>query len=198
MNYVFGRMPRRVNFLSGGFHAIRAPYAQGATAIKRIGEDTALGQQLAQSGLIIELLKDLEAVHLKTYTARTFFRNNFLIPFHWTRVFLTFHGWKQFTSKGRFAHASAAQLLSIPLAHGTMLAFIASYAGAAPFSLVWALTAIWFILNLRFFLFFMHRQSLLFSAFAIPVTFIDHLVMGAGIICGFCIHTRRQDLTHTT
>ena len=72
MNFIFKKLPERVNFIYGSIHAIRrkdlVPYG---TDIRK-ADDTALGQKLVHHRKKIAFLKDLEVIHHKKYGFSSF------------------------------------------------------------------------------------------------------------------------------
>lgn len=187
MNYIFNKLPERVTFLYGSIHALRKEAAQLYDPSFDIGEDTAFGQALVSRGKSVVFLRDLEVVHLKKYSLFSFVKNDFLIPFYWTKIFLRSKSWKNlFRNKTGFSHSPKAQLVSVVLAPVIFLMGVAFLLGYLPahFLIVTILT--WLFLNIRFFKFLSKEKSFFFGILALSVTFLDNAIMAIGILCGFC------------
>lgn len=185
MNYIFKKLPLRVSFLFGSICAFRSSLKQHFSLHYSYGEDTELGQRLAQQGTLIAFLPDLEVIHLKKYSFVSFVRNNFLIPYFWSRIFFQYQGWKQLVEQGRgFAHSPREQIVSIILAPLIFITLSTLMYGHRPVLFIACLLTIWFLLNIRFFWFLSRCRNSLFGIVSIPVTFLDHLVMASGVLCG--------------
>jgi len=190
MNYVFSRLPERVLFIYGSIFAIRRGLVKLYQSKAAITDDTEFGQQLVAAGEEIAFLKDLEVTHLKRYTFTSWLKNDLLIPYEWTIIFLMEKGWSQL-GKNRvgFAHASKEQLLSVILAPSLVLLALINALLPVPGILFAVLPVIWFLSNLEFCLFLTRERGVEFGLVkATPVTFLDHLVMAAGIGCGMAAY----------
>ncbi len=186
MNYIFSKLPERINFLYGSIHAIRREavmsYGEGA----KIADDTEQGQKLSARGNKIAFLKDLQVVHLKKYTFLSFVKNDFQIPYEWVKIFLRYKGWNEIgKNKGGYLHSPKEQLVSVVLAPIDLLLLGAAIWVNAILPLFGVILAAWFFLNLGFFSFLLGEKGLVFGMFSVFVTFIDHLIMAAGIVSGF-------------
>jgi len=185
MNYIFSKLPERVNFLYGSCHAVRrdalVPYG---TDVK-IADDTELGQRLVRRGSQIAFLRDLDVVHLKEYSFKSFVINDFRIPFDWANIFIRYRGWKQLNqNKTGYLHSPQEQLVSVVLAPVILLLSLVSFV----FHSVWIPTAmlgvLWYVLNHRFFVFMSKERGVTFGILSVFVTFFDHQVMALGIGAG--------------
>lgn len=186
MHYVFWQLPDRVTFLYGSIHAFRRRAARPYGAVAQVADDTALGQQLTAEGKRIAFVRDLEVVHLKRYDLWSLLANDFRIPFDWTVVFMSYSGWRQLGRRGTsFAHASTAQLASVMLAPSIVLAGVLALSDPVWFPAVVGLAACWLLLNLRFTAFLAKERGRVFGLLGCLWTFPDHLMMAAGIVCGF-------------
>jgi glycosyltransferase involved in cell wall biosynthesis len=186
MHHIFRRLPESVTFLYGSAHALRRESADFLydADIKR-ANDTALGQKLLRCGKSIALVKQLEVVHLKRHDWRSFIKNDFLIPFDWGRIFVKYQGWKELGRKGSgYAHARPGQLASVMLAPTLVLLFVLTLAGHVHFVYPALGGAVWFLLNRTFIAYLTQARGLAFGAVSIPVTFLDHSVMAAGVAAG--------------
>ncbi len=191
MNYIFGKLPERVSFLYGSIHAVRRQVILPYGADVKIADDTALGQQLASQGRGIAFLKDLEVIHLKKYDFLSLVKNDFIIPFDWTKLFLRYRGWAQLgRNKSGYLHSPKEQLVSVALAPTILcLSFLALFFPAAlPLPVI--LLLIWGALNARFVAFLGRERGSFFGLVSLFFTFFDHLVMAAGILSGFVKHGR--------
>jgi glycosyltransferase involved in cell wall biosynthesis len=185
MHYIFKKLPERVNFLYGSIYALRREAMETHDADIEIADDTALGQRLIFDGKQIAFLNDLEVIHLKKYNLLTFIKNDFQIPFDWAKIFLTYKGWKQLgRNKAGYAHSPKEQLASVILAPVIFILAIGSLLGHGYFPMILLLFLCWILLNYRFFLFLMKEKGLFYGVFGFFVTFLDHLVMALGILCG--------------
>lgn len=187
MNYIFGRLPDDVTFLYGSVFAVRASMTHDVSSPNfRIGADTALGQELVQHGKKVRLLRELEVVHLKRYTPWTFYRNDFLIPKGWAKLFRRYDGWRQIGRHGTgYAHSSLGQLASLAFAWATVGLALGVMPGYFSYKGMAAAAGIWLGLNFRFLAFLCGLRGVFYGLRAIPVTFLDHLVMAVGVGIGF-------------
>jgi glycosyltransferase involved in cell wall biosynthesis len=186
MHYIFSRLPESVTFLYGSAHALRRESARlfYDGDIER-ANDTALGQKLVRRGKSIALVKQLEVVHLKKYDWRSFIKNDFFIPFDWARIFVRYQGWKQLGRKGGgYAHARPEQLASVLLAPAIVLLGAFTPAGYSRFVYAALGGAVWLLLNRTFIAYLTQARGLGFGAASVPVTFLDHVVMAAGVTAG--------------
>jgi len=186
MHYNFTLLPEKVTFLFGSICAIRKDLYLPNTTDLRYTPDTESGQQLFSNGKTIAFLKDLEVTHLKKYTVITFLMNDFRIPFSWAKLFIRFNGWRQLgKNKTGFAHASQKQLASVMIVYPLVFSAGAGFFFHPLNILSCLLLVIWLILNTSFFRFLFSQRGVIFFLASIGITFIDHLVMMMGIICGF-------------
>ncbi len=178
MNYHFSLLDREVNFLLGAICAIRRQAFTPWDESIRLGEDTALGQTLVSQRKKIHLLKELEVSHLKKYNFLSFFKNNFVIPFHFGKTFLTHRGWKQYRS-GCFSHVSRRQLFSLLSVALLLASSFYSWKG------VLILATVFLLLNAHYALYLYHQtKSPLFLGKSLVAHFADNIVMGIGSVLG--------------
>jgi hypothetical protein len=134
------------------------------------------------------LLKDLEVIHLKKFSFGSFVRNDFVIPFQWTHIFVAFGRWRDLGRLGRrktgFAHASWRQLATISLSYAILVAAACAPVWTAALLALAALAAAWLLLNARFFVFLRREKGFSYAFRGAALTFLDNVVMGAGIVCG--------------
>jgi len=188
LNETHRQCPNEADFIYGSFFAVRKEDFRFRLNIKRYVEDTELGLRMIQSGLKIAHEKDLQVIHLKKYSFFSLLKNDFLVPFFWTRLFIQFGGLSNVLRKRRFCHAGAAQLsavaasfLSVP-ALGLM----------PPLGGVLILASVLFSMN--FHLRTYSKFGPAFTVKSIVFTWLDQLVMAAGILLGFIVHLRRAPL----
>jgi len=186
MNYIFSKLPKRIHFLYGSIHAVRAQVALPYGPNIHAGEDTDIGLRLSRMGKQIAFVKDLEVIHLKSYNFRSWVINDFKIPFSWARIFVLYQGWKHVGKhKTGYLHSPKEQLASVVLAPLALLFLFLSLTGISfiKYPAIFFF-AVWLFLNLHFVVFLTLEKGLFFGLPALPVTFFDHLVMATGISCG--------------
>ncbi len=178
MNYIFNKCSTEIDFLFGSIFAIKKGLLEMPDISKRFGEDTESGLRLNKRGHKIILDKDLEVIHLKQYDLQSILRNDYIISYHFTRIFLGKKGWREFGKKKRFSHARMSQILSIPLAYLIIISL-------AIFPKVSALLFLVYIYSYRDFFTFLYREKgLSFVLKSILFTLLDLITMGVGIISG--------------
>lgn len=193
MNFIFKKLPNTVTFLYGSIHAIRKEIIDLYDSDLGIGEDTAIGQQLTHYGKKISFLRNLEVTHLKKYNVFSFFKNNFLIPYNWAKLFKRYKGWKQIAKfKTGFAHSSKTQILSIALSPFILFALLVGAFNLGLPKSIYMLFGLWTLLNLQFFVFLLRAKGFVFLFKSVFITFIDNIVMGAGILCGLITVQKRS------
>ena len=181
MNYIFKKCPSDIDFFYGSFHAIRNTGFDIPISHSRKGEDSERGMLLSKKGYKIALNKELEVIHLKRHSFFSFLKNDFLLPFHWARIFIQQEGWHKIIKKRRFSHARIQQILNIPVSFAILLGLFIFPQSALLFFLLFIL------LNLDFLIFLRKRKGLLFALKAVFVTWLDQIVMGCGIFTGFTV-----------
>jgi len=199
MNYIFSQLPDRVNFLYGSIHAVRRDVILSYGSNAKIADDTEMGQKLAKKNRTIAFVQDIDVVHLKRYDALGLLRNDFKIPFDWAKIFVKYQGWNQVgKNKEGYLHSPREQLLSVVLAPfilmlcGLKIAF-----GMPQFYWLVALFLLWNLLNAKFINHLINERGVLFGVKAWVFTFVDHVVMYLGIICGVSAALlRRQQATY--
>jgi GT2 family glycosyltransferase len=182
MNYIFSRLPDRVGFLYGSLYAVRKEAFEDHDP-ETLLPDTELGQRLHAAGKEVYFDRGLEVIHLKKYSMARFFRNDFFIPFVWAEVFVKHRAWKRIGSGG-FAHARRGQLLSLGLACLTTLSASAIPLDRRALAPAAGALILWIALNAGFLRFLRRERGWLYSFRAWLVTFLDHHVMTAGVLCG--------------
>ncbi|HTL70236.1 MAG TPA: glycosyltransferase family 2 protein [Candidatus Eisenbacteria bacterium] len=189
MNYIFGLLPDRVNFLYGSIHAVRSRLKPSYDPRIRVAHDTELGQRLHEEGRTLAYLNDLEVVHLKRYGFRSLMRNDFIIPFEWTDFFFRHRGYRQLWKKTGYLHAPKEQILSLALMPLLLVSAAAALAGSeAVRPVLAALVAVWSALNARFLFFLGRVRGAVFAFASAGLTFLDQAVMMTALFCGFLAH----------
>ncbi len=184
MSYQFRQIPERIDFIFTSFTAMkREVFIPFEDTLKP--KDTEVGQRMVKEfNRFIYLDKTLQVTHLKKYNFLTFYQNDFIVPYGWAKIFLKQSGVRDLVEKKRFAHSPKEQLLSVMLAPLIALLILLNPILHIPVFVV--LFLIWFLLNLKFFTFLTKERGVVFGLIkAIPVTFLAHIIMAAGIVCGF-------------
>jgi cellulose synthase/poly-beta-1,6-N-acetylglucosamine synthase-like glycosyltransferase len=186
MNYIFKGLPEQVSFLYGSIFALR-PTAfeclqnlpKASRTIPSYADDTELGLLLVSGGLKVGFAPQLLVQHLKRFTLLSLLKNDFQTPRCFALLMVRF-GLRPQIRGGEpvYLHSSRGQLAGIVCVYGTLLS-----------SLIWStgpliLTIAWLLVTGPFLLFLGHYRGLSFVGKAILFTWLDHLIMGAGIACG--------------
>jgi len=188
-HFSFMTLPERITFLYGSLFAIRKENVALLSHYAGMAEDLFFGQCLNAHGKKIAFLNNLEVMHLKKYSATSFFRNDFITSFCCAKVFLKYKGWQQIAinSRKNYADSSLRQIISIIAVFGIV-------AGGAAFLLTnykvflagtVCLFLVWVICNMNFLTFLSRERGFVFGLLSIPVTFMDQIIMLTGIMCGF-------------
>jgi glycosyltransferase involved in cell wall biosynthesis len=186
MHHMFRGLPERITFLYGSIYAVRRKATDTYTSDVKTADDTELGQKLVSSNKKIAFLKNLEVEHFKKYGLFTLLKNDFQIPFDWSKLFLKYKGWRQLGKNKRcFLHASMEQLISVVLAPLILITLIVTKFNHPFLPAILMLIIIWFLLNCRFIVFLMKEKGFFFGFLAFFTTFFDNIVMASGILFGF-------------
>lgn len=111
---------------------------------------------------------------------------DFQVPFDWAVIFLAYKGWRQLGRYGTgFAHAQTKQLVSVILVPTMMLMSAPAMLSPGWLPRAGGLLVCWLLFNLRFAIFLAKEKGMGFGLLRCAVTFLDHLVMAAGVACGF-------------
>ena len=190
MYHILAALPEHVNFIYGSIHAVRRTALLRYNSDVKIADDTALGQSFFSQGKKIAFVRNLQVTHLKKYSLMTFIKNDFCIPFDWTKIFIKYAGWRQLgRNASGYLHSPKEQLLSIVLAPiiFTVALFSCRFSSMAPIFI--GLLAAWYLLNYNFLFFLFKEKGALFGLVSLGVTFFDHLDMAAAIGAGFITHS---------
>jgi len=188
MHCMFLSLPARVGFLYGSLYAFRRELAVFYPHEYALGEDTAFGQRLVHEGKRIAFLKEAEVVHLKKYTPVSFLVNEFLIPLHWTRIYMANKGWTQMVRQGGgFSHASGGQIIGVVLAPCIAITFLAGFIHPLFFTVSLSMFSAWFLTQLGFFIFYMRQRGIFFAVLALVTALCDNMIKAAGILAGLVV-----------
>lgn len=193
MNYIFGLLPQEVTFVYGSIHAIRKSSWQLSYQSKNRAQDTEIGQQLFRQGKTIHFIPSLEVVHYKHHNFVSFVKNDFRIPFDWTKIFWSNKGWKQIgKEKTGYAHSPKEQLLSIALTGVLcLLTAIHIFIHPLPYAVFATTIAIWFTLNFKFLSLLYREKGALFFFRSLFITLLDNFIMGLAIFLGLICNIKK-------
>lgn len=185
MEFVFSRLPNKVDFLFTSIAAIRRntflPFAESRLK----ADDTELGFRLSESGAKILFCPRLKVQHIKEYSLHSFLRNEFRIPYDWIQIFLSRHGFDNLVKKGRFAHASFSQIMGLVLASGSAILLITYLFNYTNILLPFLGLVATMILNFSFIKHLSKNEGIKFALVGTIVSIIDPIVMSFGILAGF-------------
>ncbi len=184
MNFIFSGLPSYVDFLFTALCAVKKASYLEFRAARSKAEDTELGQRFKMRGKKIFLPQELQAVHLKKYSFLSLIKNDFVIPYHWAKLFLRYRGLRDIFRKKRFAHARLGQILCVIISYLILVSAISLALSPIALPMTLILIFIFFVLNFRFFLFLYKVNGSIFTLKSAVITFLDMLVMGLGIAAG--------------
>lgn len=164
MNYTFSLHKNNIHFIYGSYCGLKKDAHTFWPEGQRYGEDTLLAMKLIHKEKSIAFYDDIETVHLKKYSFISLLKNDFNIPFHFSKIFLK----KKY--QGTFSHTNKTQLLAIAM---------------TTLPILWP---IWIYLNRKFFKYLKSNNSTFFTLKSILFTFIDQFTMGLGIFIGLTYH----------
>lgn len=146
-------------------------------------EDIDLGYRLHERGYAIRLDHALRGCHLKRWTVRSMIASDVLdrgIP--WTQLILR---------AGRVhndLNIKSAYRVSVALAYALLIVVAMGFAHLA---MLWAalpLLAALYVLNRRFYLFFVKTKGVMFAVRLLPLHYLYHLYNGVSFAAGTCIY----------
>lgn len=184
MHFAFSRVCGYVDFLFTSICAIKKEAYLSFSQTRLKTDDTEAGQRYKAARRKIILNKNLEVIHLKQYNLISFIKNEFIIPYDWSRIFLKYRGINHLARYGRFAHAKLNQILSLIICPVFFLCLVKLKFWPQNTLLTYILLGIFLALNLPFFIFLRRERGTGFMLKSIIVTYIDMLIMGAGILSG--------------
>ncbi len=182
MKHIFSIQPSEVPFLYGSLWAVRREEMVYFRPITRpfgsLVSDSEAGMRLNRRGKKVILDQTLEVDHLKKYTLAGLLKNNFVIPFLFSLLFVRYGGFRQVQARKSFSHASAGQVLAMAWA------FLALYFALARSPLAFIFLGL-FYFHWRTFFSQMRSRGVLFQVKAILFKWIDSQVMLLGMVSGF-------------
>lgn len=185
MHFSFSQIHGYVDFLFTSICAIKKDAYLIFSKTRLKSDDTEAGQRYKIANKKILLNKNLEVIHLKTYTFFSFIKNDFVIPYDWSRIFLKYLDLNYLVKYRRFAHARLNQIMSIIICSVSFLFLLGTKFWAQnTIIVICILLSIFFALNLSFFLFLRKEKGINFMLKSVIVTYFDMLVMGSGILSG--------------
>jgi GT2 family glycosyltransferase len=187
-HYVHQRGSERASTFWAGLGAIRLNAFRAVGGFDTVYvvpsiEDIELGCRLNAAGYTIRLVKDLQAQHLKRWTAASMLRTDlFCRGIPWTRLVLSRQTFTNDLSLDRIARLStlacAVGLISLVLALRFPMALVAT--AAALFSLI--------LMNRRFYAFLTRIRGLGFALRAIPWHALFYVICGLAALLGAALH----------
>ncbi len=184
MHFAFSRIHGYVDFLFTSICAIKNEAYLNFSQTRLKTDDTEAGQRYKEANRKIILSKELEVIHLKAYNFISFIKNDFIIPYDWSRIFLKYRGINHLIKYRGFAHAKLNQIASIIICPAILLFSARFRLWPQNMVLTLALLGMFLALNLPFFIFLRREKGMGFMFKSVIVTFIDMLIMGAGILFG--------------
>jgi GT2 family glycosyltransferase len=146
-------------------------------------EDIDLGYRLHARGNAIRLDHDLRGCHLKKWTVRSMIASDVLdrgIP--WTQLIIR---------AGRVhndLNIKSAYRVSVALAYALLAVLAASFVSAAWLLAAPPVLAALYLLNRRFYLFFVNTRGAAFACRLLPLHYLYHLYNGISFAVGTCIY----------
>ena len=170
-----------VSFWSGCGAVKRAVFVklEGFDVTLQFCEDIEFGHALVEGGFRVQLLKDMQAEHLKEYGLQRLIRSELAgraIP--WTRLI------RSGRSRMGTLNTNVNGVLSVALA-----GLVWSLGPLAVFNPILGLAALaclvfWSSLNLSFLGFLVRRRGILFTLGALPLLFLHFTICGLGYVLG--------------
>lgn len=181
-------LPEEIAFLHGAVFAVRKQGAPRFDGIQNFyGEDAAYGQLLIESGKKIYFAKDVKVRHHHKHTIFSALQHSYFISEGMIKLFLHHEGWKA-SKQNRGSFGSAPKSLLVSLLFPAMIVihfFLAVFINLKSFQVIALLFFLWFLINLRFFLFCSKSETnTRFLTFLLPMTFLDQLVRLIGLFAG--------------
>jgi glycosyltransferase involved in cell wall biosynthesis len=171
-----GAVKREVFFRLGGFDT--------GFHIKTGGGDLEFGRRLREAGERILLDKELRVQHLKRYSLWGLLRNDYNRSRGWFRLVARKRMIPRVMKDLRIANIYPAFIISVPVSLLLSLSLVLSPFFEFPRYTTAFLTATYLIANYRLFRFLRRQGGTGFLLKAIPLSFVDHLVSGLGVIRG--------------
>lgn len=184
MHFAFSRIHGYVDFLFTSICAIKKSAYLSFSKTRLKADDTEAGQRYKIADKKIGLNKDLEVIHLKAYSFISFIKNDFIVPYDWSRIFLKYRGMNHLARYHGFAHAKLNQIASVIICPLALFCFMTSKLWPQSLILGYLLLGVFLALNLPFFIFLRKTKGAFFMLKSLAITYLDMLVMGAGILFG--------------
>lgn len=158
------------------------------------GGDLEFGRRLKEAGKKVLLDTRIQGKHLKRYTLGSLLRNDFVRGRGWFEFAVGRRTFWHVIKKLRIANIYPAFIVSVLISFVCLFSLL-----LAPFYSIFLYLAILsalahLLVNYPLFRFFRHEAGVGFLLKAIPLSFIDHLVAGFGVISG-CISWGSSRLT---
>lgn len=148
------------------------------------GGDLEFGRRLREAGEKIRLDTTIQGKHLKRYTIRSLLRNDYVRGKGWFEFAVGRKTLWAVIKKLRIANIYPAFIVSVLISLACFFSLLLS-----PVSITFLYLAIlsalaYLLVNYPLFRFFRHEAGAGFLLKAIPLSFVDHLVAGFGVISG--------------
>jgi glycosyltransferase involved in cell wall biosynthesis len=147
-------------------------------------DDIDMGLTLKRQGKNLYLSSRLLPVHERRYTFFELIKNDFKVPFEFSKLILRHGQLFRSVRRGQFAHASIQQIAAIGLTVSALLWLTLGVETArwvaAPAVMVTSL-----VLRRAFLIECAKRHGVVFALQAALFTWVDQTIMAAGMVCGF-------------
>ncbi|MBI3306178.1 MAG: glycosyltransferase [Candidatus Omnitrophica bacterium] len=191
MNYIFKKQPAQSAFLYGSLWAIRkndlVEFDPVSIPFGSLVSDSEMGMRLNRAGKTVLLDHQLEIEHFKKYTFLKILRNDFVIPFMFSQMFLVYADFKKIRDSRGFSHTRTGQVITSFLAFAGFLSFFAGWFLLASAALA-AVIFYWF----PFLKFLMKKRGIIFTLKTAIFLPLDAAVMFCGMMAGFGFAFRPQ------
>lgn len=191
MHYIFSKQPRQNAFLYGSLWAIRRDdlifFDPISEPFGSLVSDSEMGLRLSKQGRTLILDHTLEVQHLKVYSFLKLLKNDFIIPFLFAGMFLSY--FRHFRPENRrFSHASLEQTAATALAFASPCVLALAILLRSPLW-VWGLPlAGWTLFYFHWFPFLNRvrgHRGFLFVLQTVLFLPLDAAVMFCGMLSGF-------------
>lgn len=156
------------------------------STLGKISEDVDLGMRLVKRGYKIGICRNIEAEHIKYYSMAGFLKVDFIRGKKMSKLFfksLLKKGIKG--DKGFFSLKPINIYINMPLSYLILLILMVGFLKSLFWWLAFAFMILFFINNFNFWKYLTKERNFLFMFKSIFITFIDGLVMGAGVMVSF-------------
>jgi glycosyltransferase involved in cell wall biosynthesis len=189
VRYSYLKSPPAIDWMFGAISGIRR------RAFESIGgfdenllasnghDDIELGKRLAKARIAIVLNLDCEVEHLKQYTLRSFFLNEFRRSAGFAELAARLGEWGSVLRRG-FANVSPVFILSVIISVIISLMFLAAFTGWLPLRFPLIVMGCYLLLNIRFLNYLEQVRGLFAMIAMIPLLFLDHLFCFFGSVAG--------------